>query len=158
MQPLLLREKGHPATMGKNETAEIIEILGMEKEGDPKGKDGGTGGTADQEGRRGTKTKEVKVRTEGSDPTEAKTAPTERNPETKTVETTRKDPDQETGKTRGNGTIKKILIKTDPERSQKRRKLRQRRKASVDFFPSFLASKTPLGFKGEMIHAHCGSI
>lgn len=145
MQPLLLRENGHPDTMEKNENKETIEILGMEKEGDPKGKEGET---ADQEGIREIRMKEVKGRKEEIAPTEARTVRTEVNPEMTKIETIRKGPAQETGTTRGNETIKKILIKTDPKRSQKRRNLSQRR-ALADFFPSFSGSNPPQGFKAQ---------
>ena len=44
-----------------------------------------------------------------------------------------------------------------PVRSQNTRRL-HRRKAWVDFWPNFLASKTFFGPQNEVIHAHSGSI
>ena len=113
-------------------------ILGMEKEDNPKENAGGM--TDPEDGKEETKERTL----EATGRTEVATGRTGVRQGMREIRIKREDPVRETEKTKAIETLKGIPVIVVLTRSQRAKK-RQRRKASGDSFPSFLASKPLLG-------------
>ena len=113
-------------------------ILGMEKEDNPKENAGGM--TDPEDGKEETKERTL----EATGRTEVATGRTGVRQGMREIRIKREDPVRETEKTKAKETLKEIPVIVVLTKSQRAKK-RQRRKASGDSFPSFLASKPLLG-------------
>ena len=138
MHPLLLRERDPHDPAEKTASEEKTGILGMEKEDNPKENAGGMTDLEDGKG----ETKERTLVATGR--TEVATGRTGVQLGMREIRIKREDPDRETEKTKAKETLKGIPVIVVLTRSQNAKK-RQQRKASVDSFPSFSASKPLLG-------------
>ena len=138
MHPLLLRERDPNDPAEKTASEEKTGILGMEKEDNPKENAGGMTDLEDGKG----ETKERTLVATGR--TEVATGRTGVQLGMREIRIKREDPDRETEKTKAKETLKGIPVIVVLTRSQNAKK-RQQRKASVDSFPSFSASKPLLG-------------
>ena len=113
-------------------------ILGMEKEDNPKENAGGM--TDPEDGKEETKERTL----EATGRTEVATGRTGVRQGMREIRIKREDPVRETEKTKAKETLKEIPVIVVLTKSLRAKK-RQRRKASGDSFPSFLASKPLLG-------------
>ena len=100
---------------------------------------------------------ELEVEKKGTGKTAEKQTPKNHAKEVTTIEIKAKDRVLGTEKAGGSKERRTTPEKIVPVRSQNTRRL-HRRKAWVDFWPNFLASKTFFGPQNEVIHAHSGSI
>jgi len=145
MHPLLLRERDPNDPAEKTASEEKTGILGMEKEDNPKENAGGMTDLEDGKGETKERTLVATGRTEvATGRTEVATGRTGVQLGMREIRIKREDPDRETEKTKAKETLKGIPVIVVLTRSQNAKK-RQQRKASVDSFPSFSASKPLLG-------------
>ena len=138
--PEMVIENGVP---GMVTTVRMAKTLAKKETGIP---------TEDEEG-----TTELEVEKKGTGKTAEKQTPKSHAKEVTKIEIKAKDRALGTEKAGGSKERRTTPEKIVPVRSQNTRRL-HRRKAWVDFWPNFLASKTFFGPQNEVIHAHSGSI